>query len=99
VAERLVANAERFIPECHALLLCDYAKGVLSADLTARLIEAARRANVHVVVDPKGKEWGKYRGATVVKPNLQELFGSWGCGPAGAPDHAATFSVFKLGCV
>jgi rfaE bifunctional protein kinase chain/domain len=73
VAERLAADVERLIPECHALLLCDYAKGVLSPDLTARLIDAARRANVPVVVDPKGNEWGKYRGATVVKPNLGEL--------------------------
>ena len=73
VAERLAANVERLIPECHALLLCDYAKGVLSADLTARLIEAARRVNVCVVVDPKGREMGRYRGATLVKPNLGEL--------------------------
>jgi rfaE bifunctional protein kinase chain/domain len=72
VAERLAANVERLIPNCHALLLCDYAKGVLSADLTARFIEAARRANVPVVVDPKGKGFGRYRGATVVKPNLLE---------------------------
>ena len=56
-----------------ALLICDYAKGTLSADAICNLIDAARQAGMPVVVDPKGANYSRYRGATVIKPNTHEL--------------------------
>jgi len=53
------------------LVLSDYAKGTL-ADVAA-LIAAARDRNIPVVVDPKGTDFSRYRGATIVKPNLAEF--------------------------
>ena len=56
-----------------ALVLSDYGKGVLAPNGAADLIAAARRAGVPVVVDPKGTDFARYRGANVVTPNRKEL--------------------------
>lgn len=54
-----------------AVVLSDYAKGALArAD---RLIAMAREADVPVLVDPKGQDFARYRGATVITPNLLEF--------------------------
>lgn len=53
------------------LVLSDYGKGTLADP--QRLITAARRLGRPVVVDPKGRDFGRYRGATLVTPNLAEL--------------------------
>jgi len=72
-ADRLIAHVESHMREADALLLCDYAKGALSAEMTGHFIALARRRKLPVVVDPKGKDYSRYRGATVIKPNLHEL--------------------------
>lgn len=54
-----------------ALVLSDYGKGTLAH--TQDLIQAARQARIPVVVDPKGSDFGKYTGATVLTPNLAEF--------------------------
>jgi D-beta-D-heptose 7-phosphate kinase/D-beta-D-heptose 1-phosphate adenosyltransferase len=72
-AAQLAAWAERYVKDTDAVLLSDYGKGVVSAELASRVIEATRKAGRPVVVDPKGSDAGRYRGATVVKPNLNEL--------------------------
>jgi len=54
-----------------AVLVSDYAKGAL--DAVADLIALARDAGLPVVVDPKGADFARYRGATVVTPNLAEF--------------------------
>jgi len=56
-----------------ALLLSDYAKGVLSDDLCRRLITGGRERGIPVLVDPKGLDYGKYHGATTITPNEAEL--------------------------
>jgi rfaE bifunctional protein kinase chain/domain len=65
---------EGVIPQVDACVLSDYAKGVVTPGLAARLIRVARREGRAraVVVDPKGCDYSKYRGATVVKPNQHE---------------------------
>ena len=56
-----------------AVVLSDYNKGVLSSDLSSRLIGTCRAMDIPVLVDPKRGAWDIYRGATLVKPNLSEL--------------------------
>jgi D-beta-D-heptose 7-phosphate kinase/D-beta-D-heptose 1-phosphate adenosyltransferase len=56
-----------------ALVLSDYAKGVLSDDLCRRLIKRGRERGIPVLVDPKGLDYGKYVGATTITPNETEL--------------------------
>lgn len=60
-----IANAEAYI-------ISDYGKGVVSARLTQVLIQTARQAGKPVIVDPKGTDYSKYRGATLVTPNVFE---------------------------
>ena len=56
-----------------SLVISDYNKGVLAEDLCRRLIQRARARGIPVLVDPKGRDYGKYRGATTVTPNETEL--------------------------
>lgn len=55
------------------VLLSDYAKGLLSPERCQRIIAACRAAGKPVIIDPKGDDYSKYSGATVVKPNLKEF--------------------------
>ena len=55
------------------VVLSDYGKGVLCAPVPAELIAAAKAAGKPVVVDPKGTDYRRYRGATVLTPNRKEL--------------------------
>ncbi|HEX5819586.1 MAG TPA: D-glycero-beta-D-manno-heptose-7-phosphate kinase, partial [Gemmatimonadales bacterium] len=55
-----------------ACIISDYAKGVVTSSLAQGIIGAARSAGVPVVVDPKGTDYARYRGAAVVTPNLHE---------------------------
>jgi len=55
------------------LVLSDYGKGVLQADLVRKLIVAARTHKVPVIVDPKGQDYRHYGGATLLTPNRREL--------------------------
>jgi D-beta-D-heptose 7-phosphate kinase/D-beta-D-heptose 1-phosphate adenosyltransferase len=73
VYEELIRQAREVLPSCSAVVLSDYAKGVLSDQVCAVLIEDARALGIPVLVDPKSAAFGKYRNATTVCPNLQEL--------------------------
>ena len=59
------------LDDCQALVLSDYAKGALARPQA--LIEVARQRGIPVMVDPKGADFARYRGATLLTPNLQEL--------------------------
>jgi D-beta-D-heptose 7-phosphate kinase/D-beta-D-heptose 1-phosphate adenosyltransferase len=61
------------IGECSIVVLSDYAKGMLTGDLAGEFIKVARAQGKPVVVDPKGRDYGRYRFATLIKPNLKEL--------------------------
>ena len=54
------------------MALSDYAKGVLAPPTVAALIDIAVDAGKPVVVDPKGGDFARYRGATVITPNRRE---------------------------
>jgi len=64
---------DRALDNADVVILSDYAKGCLSNPQA--LIEKARSKNKRVVVDPKGSDFGKYAGATLVTPNMDELRG------------------------
>ena len=61
------------MPRAGAVVLSDYAKGALTPRVIRAVIEAANKAGKPVVVDPKGRDYGIYRGATLITPNRQEL--------------------------
>lgn len=73
IAKKLLATATSGLAECDAVVLSDYAKGVLSTNIIKQLITAAKQAACVVIVDPKGDDYSRYRGADVITPNLYEL--------------------------
>jgi D-beta-D-heptose 7-phosphate kinase/D-beta-D-heptose 1-phosphate adenosyltransferase len=76
--ERLIQHARDVIPACSAVVLSDYAKGVLTHKVCAVIIEDARTLGIPVLVDPKSANFEKYRNATTVCPNLKELSAATG---------------------
>jgi rfaE bifunctional protein kinase chain/domain len=79
VLARLLDEYERQLPLHDAVLLSDYGKGGLQH--IKRMIELARAAGKPVLIDPKGDDYGRYAGATVITPNraeLAEVVGRWG---------------------
>lgn len=73
IEKALLDQALSLIPRADAVVLSDYAKGVLTPSLIRHVIEAARASGKPVVVDPKGSDYSVYRGATLVTPNRKEL--------------------------
>jgi D-beta-D-heptose 7-phosphate kinase/D-beta-D-heptose 1-phosphate adenosyltransferase len=69
----LIAYAQAALPQVGAVVLSDYAKGVLTPRVIRAVIDAARQAGKPVVVDPKGHDYTLYRGATLITPNVREL--------------------------
>jgi D-glycero-beta-D-manno-heptose-7-phosphate kinase len=69
---------ERLLADTDVVVLSDYGKGGLAH--IATMIERARAAGKQVLVDPKGEDWTRYRGATVLTPNrseFREVAGRW----------------------
>jgi len=73
-----LADYERLVAEADLVILSDYGKGGLAH--IATMIERARAAGKPVLVDPKGEDWAKYRGASVITPNrteFRQVVGRW----------------------
>jgi D-beta-D-heptose 7-phosphate kinase / D-beta-D-heptose 1-phosphate adenosyltransferase len=73
IESAVIAKATAAMPEVGAVVLSDYAKGVLTPRVISSIIDEARRLGKPVVVDPKGHDYSIYRGATLITPNRQEL--------------------------
>jgi rfaE bifunctional protein kinase chain/domain len=68
----------RALPESDVIILSDYGKGGLHH--IAEMIRSARRAGKRVLVDPKGDDFARYKGASIITPNvaeLREVVGTW----------------------
>ena len=67
----LFEKAKALIDDTQILVLSDYAKGALQG--IEQLIELGRRYNIPIIADPKGSDFEKYRGVTLITPNLSEF--------------------------
>ena len=70
--ERLLKHLKQE-PIPGAVILSDYGKGVLDENICQTVIKTAKEMNIPVLVDPKGVNYEKYRGATTLTPNRKEL--------------------------
>jgi rfaE bifunctional protein kinase chain/domain len=73
-----LADFHARLPHCDVVVLSDYGKGGLAH--IAEMIKAARAAGKPVLVDPKGDDYARYQGATLLTPNrseFREVAGSW----------------------
>src|SRR5689334_1804720 len=71
--EELIDLANAMLPRVGAVVISDYAKGVLTPRLIRAVIDGARALGKPVVVEPKALDYAVYRGATVITPNRKEL--------------------------
>jgi D-beta-D-heptose 7-phosphate kinase/D-beta-D-heptose 1-phosphate adenosyltransferase len=70
-ASLLMGKVEQALPQADVMILSDYGKGALN-DVPG-MIRRARAAGIPVLVDPKGTDFEKYRGATLLTPNMSEF--------------------------
>lgn len=73
IEEKILGFIGGQIKDFKAIIISDYAKGVVTTSLAQRLIALARENNVLTLVDPKGIEPSKYQGCNVIAPNKKEL--------------------------
>ncbi|WGE78201.1 bifunctional D-glycero-beta-D-manno-heptose-7-phosphate kinase/D-glycero-beta-D-manno-heptose 1-phosphate adenylyltransferase HldE [Actinobacillus equuli subsp. haemolyticus] len=70
-SDSLLAKLEQEITAYGALILSDYGKGTLES--VQQMIQVARKAGVPTLIDPKGTDFERYRGATLLTPNMSEF--------------------------
>ena len=70
--EQLLQAVLPKLERCRACVVSDYGKGVVTERLMRKLIEAANAKGIPILVDPKGRDYAQYTGATLVKPNQLE---------------------------
>lgn len=73
VEQQLSDAAVAALPRADIVLLSDYAKGALTAQVIRNVIDAARKLGKRVIVDPKSANFAIYRGATILTPNRKEF--------------------------
>jgi D-beta-D-heptose 7-phosphate kinase/D-beta-D-heptose 1-phosphate adenosyltransferase len=71
--DRLLDLAIGMLPKVDVVVLSDYAKGALAPHVCQAVILEAKRLSIPVLVDPKANDFGRYKGATTICPNLNEL--------------------------
>jgi D-glycero-beta-D-manno-heptose-7-phosphate kinase len=84
----ILACVREHLNNLHACILSDYAKGVLTDSLISSIIVLCQQAKIPVIVDPKGHRYFRYRGATIVTPNMHEAHLAIGDEEANLPIEA-----------
>lgn len=98
--EAIVGMVSSLLPECGAIVISDYAKGVITPTLLKEVTGIAAKAGVPVAVDPKSNHFAMYRGVTVLTPNLFEAAAGAGMVIGSIADlvEAGNRIVRKLDC-
>lgn len=89
---KLVAQVKASADSAHAIVISDYAKGVVTPAVVTTCVEIAHARGIPVVVDPKGRDFSKYAGATVITPNVHELEHA-----AGVSTHNESNAIVEAG--
>jgi D-beta-D-heptose 7-phosphate kinase/D-beta-D-heptose 1-phosphate adenosyltransferase len=97
--QELALELAKWVEAVDAIVLSDYAKGVLTAPICEQLIAAGRARGIPVLVDPKGRDFERYAGALTICPNLRELSVAMGQSPEDVQSlfHAAQARLAALG--
>ncbi|GAB5412057.1 MAG: hypothetical protein ChlgKO_11710 [Chlamydiales bacterium] len=72
--EQIAQTFSKLLSEVSVVAISDYGKGFLTPKLLQILITTASKANIPTLIDPKGVDFSKYAGATLVKPNCKEAY-------------------------
>lgn len=94
-ADQVLANAVSCMNQCSAVVLADYNKGTLSQHVISGVVNEARRLRKPVVIDPKKRDFGFYRDATVITPNTLEVETATGSHLKSEADFAAAATELR----
>ncbi len=72
--KKIIAQVPQLLERINVVAISDYAKGFLSRSLIGSVIKEANARSIPIIVDPKGLDFSKYVGATIIKPNLSEAY-------------------------
>lgn len=86
IQSRIANKFKATLSSADAVIISDYAKGMISPSLLGRTLPRAKSAGKIVSVDPKMKDFSAYRGATVITPNIQETELASGISISGTRD-------------
>jgi len=87
--QEVIEYLKKQIPLVQVIAVSDYGKGFLTPTLLRFLIDYANEKNVPIIIDPKGIDFSKYRGATIIKPNLSEAYAAAKCSAGTSLDDVA----------
>lgn len=72
VLNQVLKQSSQSIVEVDGVIISDYGKGVCSESVVSGIIAKAKKLKIPIFIDPKGKNWNKYYGASIITPNLKE---------------------------
>lgn len=93
--ERVIELLPELLRTVDLVAISDYGKGFLTKTVLSSLIELAKERGIPVIADPKGVDFTKYAGATVIKPNLSEAYSAAGL-PQDAPLDQVAAKILSL---
>lgn len=93
--DAIIDHSIEAMPRAGAIVLSDYAKGTLTPRVVRAVIDAANKLGKPVLVDPKGRDYSIYKGATLITPNRQEL--AEATGSAAKTDQQVASAASELG--
>lgn len=76
--QEIIKQLPKLFEGIQVVAVSDYGKGFLSPKLLKAVMQLAKENEIPVVVDPKGLNFIKYKGATLIKPNLKEAYAATG---------------------
>ena len=86
LAAQVLERLKSALPEASIIILSDYSKGVLSPFMIRDIIALAKEHGRRVLVDPKSRDFGLYKGASILTPNRKELSNAAGKDIANAEE-------------
>jgi len=72
--QTVVDNLSAVLEKVQIVAISDYGKGFLSRSLLKQVIAMTKKRGIPLIIDPKGDDFSKYEGATIIKPNLSEAY-------------------------
>jgi len=72
IGGKISGKIGKYITSCGGVIVSDYGKGALPPRLLKRIFSICRKAGKQVIVDPKGRDYSRYKGATMITPNKTE---------------------------
>lgn len=95
IEQQIIEALPTLLESIKVVAISDYGKGMITKTLMAAVIEECLQRNIPIIADPKGIDFTKYRKATVVKPNLGEVYAAANL-PMDAPLEAAAQRVLEI---